>query len=93
MKHVLTESGWWASRRLADRAVGGNDQHLDLPVGEARTVRGGLVVVSGRVWLTDTSRPGDHLLGPGEGYRAIRGGRIVVEAIGGQSAVLRVVGP
>jgi hypothetical protein len=45
-------------------------------------------VLSGRVWLTETGDAGDHFLSPGERHTVRGAGRVVVEALGPEVAVL-----
>lgn len=47
-----------------------------------------LRVLSGRVWLTETGDAGDHVLSPGERHTVRGAGRVVVEALGPEVAVL-----
>ncbi|WP_026097130.1 DUF2917 domain-containing protein [Ideonella sp. B508-1] len=47
-----------------------------------------LQVLAGRVWLTETGDAGDHVLSTGEQHTVRGPGRVVVEALGPEVAVL-----
>ncbi|HMP91014.1 MAG TPA: DUF2917 domain-containing protein [Kiritimatiellia bacterium] len=64
-------------------------RHVEIPTslkaGRVITFRmqrkGQLVCLNGRLWITQTGNPGDHVLEPGDTYNAKAAGNLVVEAL------------
>ena len=76
-----------------DPLAGGSGMRLRvLAPGRARRLPGQagarLTVIAGRVWLTESGIDADRFVGPGQSVRLEGRGRVVVETVGTQSALI-----
>jgi hypothetical protein len=76
---------------MREKAGRGREVAHVLPRGHVcgwELAKGGVLrVVRGRVWVTQAGDGGDYVLCAGEWFMASRGGRVVVEALGGVAEI------